>query len=66
MLFIINKSSSKQEFIGKYRKQEIKEHREIKPEQSSLSRSKLQPNDSRKLKHSKILKISFKIRPRVS
>ncbi|MFS7904855.1 hypothetical protein Hanom_Chr01g00040951 [Helianthus anomalus] len=46
MMFKTNKTSLKQEFIGKDRKHEIKENREIRPEQSSLSRSKLQPDDS--------------------
>ncbi|MFS8028164.1 hypothetical protein Hanom_Chr16g01507261 [Helianthus anomalus] len=66
MMFKTNKTSLKQEFIVKYRKRENKEHREIKPEQSSLSRSKFRPIDSRKLKHSRMLKITSEIRPQVS
>ncbi|MFS7931206.1 hypothetical protein Hanom_Chr04g00353291 [Helianthus anomalus] len=53
----INETSSKQEFIRKILKHENKENREIRPEESSFLRSKLQPNDSRKLKHSEILEI---------
>ncbi|MFS7913927.1 hypothetical protein Hanom_Chr02g00147471 [Helianthus anomalus] len=62
MMSKINKASSKQEFIGKVLKHKIKENREIRPEQSSFPRSKPQPNDSRKLKHSEICEICSKIR----
>ncbi|MFS7950848.1 hypothetical protein Hanom_Chr07g00588011 [Helianthus anomalus] len=44
----------------------IKENREIKPKQSSLPCSKLQPYDSCKLKHSVIREICSKTRLRVS
>ncbi|MFS7966288.1 hypothetical protein Hanom_Chr09g00772081 [Helianthus anomalus] len=66
MVFKINKTSSKQEFIIKVSKQENNENREIRPEESSFLRSVLQPDDSCKPKRSENRKICSENRLRDS